>query len=94
MTGEDERVLRPSPDVVATRVGEETVLVHLGTDRVLSLNGTAARVWELVSAGCDRASLERRLLGEYRVTPERLAEDLDHLLSAFRAQDLVRADGA
>jgi hypothetical protein len=94
VTGERERRLHPNPDVVATRVGEETVLIHLGTDRVLSLNGTAARVWELVSAGCDRADLEQRLLGEYQVAAERLAEDLDHLLSTFREQGLVRADGA
>ena len=35
-----------SADALATRVGDEIVLVDLKTDRVYSLNRTAARIWE------------------------------------------------
>jgi len=33
-----------SPDTVATRVGDEVVLVDLKTDRIYTLNRTAARI--------------------------------------------------
>jgi len=34
---------RPSPDAVATRAGEEMVVVDLKSDRIYSLNRTASR---------------------------------------------------
>ncbi len=45
------RPWRCSPDVTARRLGENIVLVHLGTDRIYELNPTAARIWELIQTG-------------------------------------------
>ncbi len=64
---------RSSPDALATRVGDEIVLVDLKTDQIYSLNRTAARIWELLCADCDRAEVERRMLEEFDVTPAELA---------------------
>jgi hypothetical protein len=83
---------RSSLDALATRVGDEIVLVDLRTDRIYSLNRTAARIWELMCADCDRAEVERRMLEEFDVPPGQLAEAIDDLVVTM-AQDglLVRS---
>ncbi len=81
-----------SPDALATRVGDEIVLVDLGTDRIYSLNRTAARMWELVSSDKDRAQVEERLLAEFDVAPGPLSEAIDEfILSMTRDGLLVRS---
>ena len=80
---------RSSPDALATRVGDEIVLVDLKTDRIYSLNRTAARIWELVCADCDRAEVERRMLEEFDVTPGQLAEAIDDLVMSMTQDGLL-----
>jgi len=80
---------RASPDALATRVGDETVLVDLRTDRIYSLNRTATRIWELVCDECDRAEVERRMLEEFQVTPAELAEAIDDLVVSMTEQGLL-----
>ena len=80
---------RSSPDALATRVGDEIVLVDLKTDRIYSLNRTAARIWELVCADCDRAEVERRMLEEFDVTPGQLAEAIDEVIMSMTQDGLL-----
>jgi hypothetical protein len=80
---------RSSPDALATRVGDEIVLVDLKTDRIYSLNRTAARIWELMCADCDRPEVERRMLEEFDVTPGQLAEAIDDLVTAMTEGGLL-----
>ena len=80
---------RSSPDALATRVGDEIVLVDLKTDRIYSLNRTAARIWELVCADCDRAEVERRMLEEFDVTPGQVAEAIDELVTSMTQDGLL-----
>jgi hypothetical protein len=79
-----------SADTLATRVGDEIVLVDLKTDRIYSLNRTAARIWELMCANCDRAELERRMQEEFDVTPDQLAEGVDDLVVSLTRDGLLR----
>ncbi len=80
---------RASPDALATRVGDETVLVDLRTDQIYSLNRTATRIWELVCDGCDRDEVERRMLEEFEVTTAELAEAIDDLVGSMTEQGLL-----
>jgi len=80
---------RSSPDALATRVGEEIVLVDLKTDQIYSLNRTAARIWELLCADCDRAEVERRMLEEFDVTPGQLAEAIDEVIMSMTQDGLL-----
>jgi len=41
----------PDPEVVARRVDDEIVLMHLGTSHIFALNPTGARFWELLKSG-------------------------------------------
>src|SRR5215207_8182687 len=43
--------LRLDPNVVAQRIGDDVVLVHLRTNRIFELNATGGRVWALLAAG-------------------------------------------
>jgi coenzyme PQQ synthesis protein D (PqqD) len=80
---------RPHPDVVSRRVGDETVLVNLKTNRIYSLNRTGARLWELLGEGKDRAAAEEALLGEFDVDETELRREVDDLLGELEAEDLV-----
>lgn len=79
----------PSPDTIATRMGDEIVLVHLKTDRIYVLNRTGARLWELLAADCDRPEILRRMLTEFDVAPAELERELDRWLATLTADSLV-----
>ncbi len=80
---------RSSPDALATRVGDEIVLVNLKTDKIYSLNRTAARIWELMCADCDQAEVERRMLEEFDVARGELAEAIDELVTSMTQDGLL-----
>lgn len=81
---------RVSPEAIASRVtGDEIVLVQLETDHIYVLNRTAARIWDLLAAGCDRAEIERCLLAEFRVAEDVLAGQIDQLLRSLEDQQLI-----
>lgn len=77
-------------DVVAERMGGEIVLVHLRTNKIYELNGTAARIFELMRQGAGRGELEEALRREYAVEPRRLAASLERLLGELSAAGILR----
>jgi hypothetical protein len=84
--------LRPSPDTVSTRVGDEVVLVHLKTERMHVLNRTGARLWELLCAGRDWAEIRGVILAEFDVTPGQLDTEMEDLIRSLREEQLVSLD--
>jgi len=83
---------RLNRDAVAQRVGEEIVLVHLTTDRMFVLNQTAARAWELLCAGHNAPAIRHRMLQEFNVPPNQIADELDHLVRWLQTEDLITRD--
>lgn len=81
--------LRPSPDVVAQRMGDQAVLVHLRTNRIYDLNATAARMWDLLSAGRTLGEIREALLREYEVEAAELDGQIEATLTLFRERELV-----
>ena len=81
--------LRPSPDTVATRLGDDVVLVHLKTERMHVLNRTGARLWELLCAGRDWVDIRDVILGEFEVTPGQLDAEMEGLLTLLRQEQLI-----
>jgi hypothetical protein len=79
----------PDPDVVAQRLGEEIVLVHMNTDRIFVLNRTGARLWELLCEQLDQVAIERRLLSEFDVDEAQLAGEVDELLRVLTEEQLI-----
>lgn len=80
---------RPHPDVVGERIGDEILLVHLRTNRIYALNSTAARLWELVHAGCEQEEIQQRIRDEFEVDDAQLATELKGFLSLLRSKKLL-----
>ncbi len=85
---------RPSTEVLTQQVEDATVVVHLGTNQIYELNGTAARLWDLLSQGCAPAEAAERLGKEYDVDKVRLAGEVENMMQSLAAQGLVVADAA
>ena len=86
----DTRV-EPDPSVLAKRVDDEIVLVHLETNRIYELNNTAASLWDALAGGSTQAELEARLALEYDVDPSELAHEVDELLRQLTSERLICA---
>jgi hypothetical protein len=91
---EPDPFVRPDPDVVAQGVGDETVLVHLQSNKIFALNATGARFWELLNDGLSKDAIVDRMLSEFDVDERTLREEIDALVSALLREDLVTAHGA
>jgi hypothetical protein len=83
--------LVPHPSVVSRRVKDEMVLVHLDTNRIYSLNRTAAHFWELIAAGSRRAEAEARMAETFDVEPAELAREIDACVKQLVDERLVEA---
>jgi len=75
--------------VVAERVGDRVVVVHLESNQIFELNDTAARLFELLRAGTARSEIESTMLAEFDVDRETLARQFDALLARLREHEIV-----
>jgi hypothetical protein len=82
----------PSPHsrVLARRLGDELVLVHLDTNQIYTLNETGARFWELLAERSDREGIEAALEAEFDVTSDEVSAEVDRLVAELASLDLVR----
>jgi Coenzyme PQQ synthesis protein D (PqqD) len=83
------RVIHASPDVVARRLDDELVLVHLGTNRIYSLNATGGRYWELLQEGLGQELILRRMLDEFAVDEPTLQAEIAAITADLRREGLV-----
>ncbi|MBR1509611.1 MAG: PqqD family protein [Bacteroidales bacterium] len=67
-------------------------LAQVNFNKMLSLNESAAYLWEAV-AGREftKEEMVQLLLDKYEVTPERAAEDVDNLLKVWIEQGVAEA---
>jgi coenzyme PQQ synthesis protein D (PqqD) len=84
--------MRASPDVVARRLDDEVVLVHLGTNRIYSLNVTGARYWELLEQGLDHTVIVQRMLDEFVVDETRLEQEIAEITAHLVREGLVTVE--
>jgi hypothetical protein len=84
--------MRANSEVVARRMDEEVVLVHLGTNRIYTLNSTGARFWDLLERGLDRDAIKAALLEEFEVGELQLDAELKAIVAELSAQGLLVLD--
>ena len=82
---------RPNPEVLWQRLDDEVLLLHMQSDRVFSLNTTAARLWELLVAGVELDSIRARLAEEFEVPSSDLAKEVEQLIALMIDEQLVIA---
>lgn len=78
-----------SPDVVVEKLGDAMIAVQLGTDQILELNETAARLVELLLEGRSDADATAALADEYGVASEVVAPDVAETIAMLVAQQVL-----
>ena len=84
---------RLHPDVLAQRVEDNLVLVHMDTNQIYNLNDSAARLWELLAAGLDVDEAKQQLLQEFDVSVVQLERDIALVLKTLADYDFVKLEG-
>lgn len=81
--------LRIATGVVAKRVGDEVVIVHLQNGHYYGLDPVGARAWELIEQRLGFDAIVEALLAEYEVARPELEADLTRLVADLRAHGLL-----
>jgi hypothetical protein len=86
--------LAPSPDATESRVGDETVLLHLKSGIYFGLDATGTRIWALLKEGLAPGAICARIAAEHDVPLETIEADTRRFLGELRDNDIiVEADG-
>lgn len=81
----------PEP-VVFEKVGEETVLLNLDTGFYFGLNSVGSRMWELLVATKNPASVLASMREEYDVDDDVLERDLANLIRDLAEKKLIELE--
>lgn len=87
--GTDTSRFRASPDTVYNDIGNQSVLIHMKTNKIFELNRTGARFWELLCSGQDLGTIRETMLREFDVSEAELDHETKTLLGALQAEGLV-----
>ena len=74
---------------MARQLGESAVLIHLTTNRIYTLNATAARLWALLGHGALMTSILDTLRAEFDAPADRIQNEVDDLVRELLAEGLV-----
>jgi hypothetical protein len=90
----DSAIIVASDDVLAGEFDAEAVMLDLRSGVYYGLEGTGARIWQLLKTPTSLVTLRDTLVAEYDVEPERCEADLRELLQELLRRGLVRvSDG-
>jgi Coenzyme PQQ synthesis protein D (PqqD) len=78
-----------SPDAVANRMGDQIVLVHVGTGRIFELNQSAARIWDLLASGHYRNEILKIIHEEFNISDSIAAQQIEELLDSLTAERII-----
>jgi hypothetical protein len=80
-----------APDVMTRKVGDETVILHLGDGSYYGLDVIGTRIWTLLAEGRPPVDVCEAIVAEYEVTRSRAEQDLEALLNELLARGLVKS---
>ena len=75
--------------VMSRQVGDETVILDLGSGMYFGLDPVGARIWQLLSEGQSLDAVVTSLLGEYEVPEDQLRQDVDALVGELVSRGLI-----
>ena len=84
----DDRAWIP-PHVLVKGLGDEAVLLDLGTEAYFGLNPVATRMWTLLTSSPTIGDALEALGVEYEVDAETLRGDLERFVDELRAKGLI-----
>lgn len=74
---------------MARQVGSELVILDLTSGTYFGLNGTGARMWQMIESGEPLLSICDMLVKEFDVARETLERDLDGLVRNLADKGLI-----
>jgi Coenzyme PQQ synthesis protein D (PqqD) len=83
------QMFHQNPDVVSSRLGDAGVLVNLRTNRILELNVTGIRIWELIGDGLSVGEIGQRLHAEFDAPPDEVHSELRRLIGELTREGLI-----
>ena len=86
--GPDSTLTR-SPAPLSTDLHNETVLMSLESGSYYGLEGTARRIWELLSTPCTLSDLSLQLSKEFKVAPDQCAKEILPFIEQMRGEGLL-----
>ena len=85
-------VLRGNPDVQATTMDGETVLLDLSTGRYYTLNRVGSLIWERCTGTQTISDIHAVLCDRFEVAPERALDDLVTLVTQLTQEGLLHQE--
>lgn len=76
----------------ATELGDEFIVMSMGTGQILSLVETAGEIWGLLEQEQTYGSIIDYLMAEFEVSRETCEADLSRFLMTLSDQDMVRIE--
>lgn len=76
-------------DVLARKVGEETVMLHLTDGTYFGLDPVGTRIWELLGEGNSLSEICEVMIDEYDVSRETIERDVMSLAEELAARGLI-----
>jgi hypothetical protein len=83
------RVLKVADNVASANLGDESVLLHLGSGIYFGLDSVGNQIWDLLCDGADEETIVGRLLEEYDITEQVLRSEVADFLDQLEAKSLI-----
>ncbi len=89
MTDILQQKVKPTADAVESRVGDETVLLHLKRGTYYGLDPLGTRIWSFLKDGKQPTEICELLAAEFDVDQAGVEEDVRRFLSDLKSNDIV-----
>lgn len=86
----DDTFLTRHDQAIESRLGTETVILHLESGVYFGLDPVGTRIWEILADGATPADIRARMQDEFDVAPEVLRADVQAFLESLLAHEIVR----
>lgn len=77
------------PDVLASDIEEEAVLLQLRTKLYYTLNTTGFRIWQSLKNGSTIGETIAMIQEEYNISPEKAQESVENITEQFIEEKLM-----
>lgn len=89
-----DSIITKSANQVSTNLGNETVILGLGSDEYYSLKDVGARIWEMIDAPKPVKEIWEAILKRYAVEPDQCERDLLAILQDMADEGLIEVTDA
>ncbi|WP_176559382.1 PqqD family protein [Rubellimicrobium roseum] len=83
------RTLKPSPETIESALGDETVILHMGSDTYFGLDALGTRIWAMIKDQRPLPEIRDSLAQEFGVDPSVIEVDMTRFLSDLLAHRIL-----